>query len=104
MVIISVTGLGNGIIQRRGAVAAHAAGELISDSDAAAAKYIRMGHGNGPVLQGTHGHWYLPGRTRWITPLDRAVVERTFFVLPIGGDLFATLRRRTSTNEYVRIE
>src|SRR5512141_1017563 len=83
---------------------ANAAGEFVPDLYTSAAQHVGLRYRDHALLQRGDGLGNLPRRTRWIATLDRPVIERTFFILPISGDLLSSFRSRRSLDEHIRIE
>src|SRR5947209_3507150 len=74
MICIAVTRNGDRVIQRRRAVAAHTASELVADLYASAAKNVRMLWRNDALFKGSDIFRYFPGRARRVTTLNGTVV------------------------------
>src|SRR5215813_10676210 len=71
---IAVAGFHDGNVNVRLAmIATHTAGELIANSDAAAAHEVRLGECDLALLQSRSSHQGLPGRSWWKATLDGAI-------------------------------
>src|SRR5687768_12858228 len=85
-------------------MAAHAASEFVAYLDTAAADHVRILDRDNVLLQGGNGFGYLPSRARRVASLDRPVVKRPLFILPVGRDYLSPLRRLAALYEDVRVE
>src|SRR5882724_5705521 len=78
---VTVARLGNGRLDIRRSMVAHAPSKLVSDCDAATANEVRVVNRDRALLQSCYRHWNLPGRARWVTALYRAVQQRRLRII-----------------------